>query len=438
MELSADQITALAPDEGSIKAAKGLLAPTKWPTLGHSGSAAWGECQGSGSKPYQVQVDFNGPAFRCSCPSRKFPCKHGLALLLLRAQNPAAFLASAHPPWVEEWLATRAARQERAEKEPAKKVADPEAAARQEAKRLEKMQAGARELSLWLADRVRHGLGELDGQHAAFESMAARMVDAQAPGLAARMRQMRDIVGSGPAWHVRLLASMGQMQLLLDALHNVGTLPLPLRAEVLATVGKSGDKDEVLQSGERVADSWFVLGQSWAETDRLWERRVWLYGQNSGRRAMVLDFSFGTRNFELGFVVGSTVSATLAFFPGALPLRALVAGPLETGDHAASPPAANTAEALAWIADAVGASPWAAPLPFLAADVVPIVDAAGCSLRTDTGGRLPLAVSDSDGWQLLALGGGTPVTMFGEWNGERLRPLSCWRPALAWTEGVPA
>jgi uncharacterized Zn finger protein len=27
-----------------------------------------------------VSVDLSGPAFRCTCPSRKFPCKHGLAL----------------------------------------------------------------------------------------------------------------------------------------------------------------------------------------------------------------------------------------------------------------------------------------------------------------------------------------------------------------------
>jgi len=31
------------------------------------------------------------PAFKCSCPSRKFPCKHGLGLLLLYASDQAAF-----------------------------------------------------------------------------------------------------------------------------------------------------------------------------------------------------------------------------------------------------------------------------------------------------------------------------------------------------------
>lgn len=43
----------------------------------------FGECCGSGSKPYSASVDFSGdsPVFRCSCPSRQIPCKHCLAIM---------------------------------------------------------------------------------------------------------------------------------------------------------------------------------------------------------------------------------------------------------------------------------------------------------------------------------------------------------------------
>jgi hypothetical protein len=91
MTLTIEGVLALAPDDVSAKAARGLSSPTKWPLLGANDAAAWGECQGSGSKPYQTQVDLSGPAFRCSCPSRKFPCKHGLALLIMRAQSAEMF-----------------------------------------------------------------------------------------------------------------------------------------------------------------------------------------------------------------------------------------------------------------------------------------------------------------------------------------------------------
>lgn len=43
-----------------------------------------GECQGSGKKPYITSADYideDHPVFRCSCPSRQFPCKHSLGLM---------------------------------------------------------------------------------------------------------------------------------------------------------------------------------------------------------------------------------------------------------------------------------------------------------------------------------------------------------------------
>ena len=106
------EVWALSPDAASSKAAKGLQSLSKWPNTGSNDAAVWGECQGSGSKPYQTQVDLSGPAFKCSCPSRKFPCKHGLALMLLRAAGQVAD-GGEQPEWVNAWLGGRA---EKAEK----------------------------------------------------------------------------------------------------------------------------------------------------------------------------------------------------------------------------------------------------------------------------------------------------------------------------------
>lgn len=62
---------------------------------------------GSGKEPYRTQADLNGPAFQCSCPSRKFPCKHSLGLLLLLVGNPARVSEAAPPDWVSDWTAKR-------------------------------------------------------------------------------------------------------------------------------------------------------------------------------------------------------------------------------------------------------------------------------------------------------------------------------------------
>lgn len=99
---TSEQILALAPDASSAKAGKDLATARKWVSLGCTEQAAWGECQGSGSSPYRTQIDLSEPAFRCSCPSRKFPCKHGLGLLLLLQSNPALFEQAVPPAWVSE------------------------------------------------------------------------------------------------------------------------------------------------------------------------------------------------------------------------------------------------------------------------------------------------------------------------------------------------
>ena len=164
MNLTSDQVVALAPDTASAKAGRGLVRTAKWPTLGQSADAVWGECQGSGSKPYQVSVDLDGLAFKCTCPSRKFPCKHGLGLLLLAVEQPDAVKIGDPPPWTAHWLATRRDKAEKKTAAAANKAespdspADAEAAAKRAAKRLAKMREGGAELGLWLVDQVRHGL----------------------------------------------------------------------------------------------------------------------------------------------------------------------------------------------------------------------------------------------------------------------------------------
>ncbi|MCR8630017.1 SWIM zinc finger family protein [Paenibacillus radicis (ex Xue et al. 2023)] len=48
----------------------------------------FGDCQGSGKEPYRCSVDYlkpESPVFRCTCPSRQFPCKHILGLLYASA-----------------------------------------------------------------------------------------------------------------------------------------------------------------------------------------------------------------------------------------------------------------------------------------------------------------------------------------------------------------
>lgn len=96
LTLTEDAVHRLAPDTEAVQAARGLIRKQAFLQPGVSADGTWllAECQGSGNQPYDVSIDLadvSQPTFRCSCPSRKFPCKHSLGLLLLYASSPDQF-----------------------------------------------------------------------------------------------------------------------------------------------------------------------------------------------------------------------------------------------------------------------------------------------------------------------------------------------------------
>ncbi len=433
--LTTESVLALAPDDASAKAARGLVAASKWPLRGADAQAVWGECQGSGSKPYQTQVDLSGPAFRCSCPSRKFPCKHGLALLLMRVQDGAAFAAGPQPAWVSEWLGSRAEKAQKQEARSAAKAeaqADPagtpsaraaaQAADQREARRWQRIEAGGQELARWLADQITQGLGALNpGSAAAWQTMAARLVDAQAPGLAQRLLDAAAAIDGAPE---HTLARLGLLHLACEGLARRSRLPPAEQADLRTLLGWPLERADVIAQGTQVADRWCVLGVAHDEREpKLTERRVWLQGQVSGRRALLLEHAFAGKGFEQSWVPGMDVEASLVFYPSAAPLRA-VGEPAAVLGLATLP---NAEDEWQRLAERVAANPWVPLHPLLWRDAV-LAQADGW--YAVAGGRgLPLALADADLWALLARGGGRPLHLVGEWDGRRFMPLTAWGQA---------
>ena len=431
MQFSLEQIASLAPDEASLKAAKGLVSPGKWPTLGADDGALWGECQGSGSKPYQVQMDFSGPAFRCSCPSRKFPCKHGLALVLLHTQHTASFTASRPPEWVEEWLASRKQKAENREQKQARPTPppDPQTTAKREGKRREAMATGAEELQRWMTDQVRQGLGNVRGNGVDWRALAGRMVDAKAPGLARRVQALESLAASPEAWAVQVLGAMGQTQCLLEGWSRFDALNPALQADLRTAMGWPLEKEDVLREGEQLQGLWAVLGIAYEESDKLWERRVWLLEPVSGRRALLLDFAHGNRVFEQLFFVGAVYPMTLAFYPSHHPRRAVAVEVQAPLPEACALPATSLAQELDGIADALAANAWVSLWPLFLNHVHLACESGAWWALTDQQKTLPLRLAQEEAWVLMALGGGRPLQLFGEWDGARYTPLTAWDDA---------
>ena len=430
---TAEKIIALAPDDASAKSGRGLASSRKWVTLGQDERAIWGECQGSGSSPYQTQIDLAEPAFKCSCPSRKFPCKHALGLFLLTESDPKAFKQNSPPDWVGKWLEGRGAKAEKKAKKAEEAAAappDPEAQAKRAAERAKKVSGGVQELDRWLHDLVRQGLATVPQRpDGFFEKCAARMVDAQAPGAARLLREMATVPATGDGWHSRLLERAGRLHLLIEGYKRIDALPAPVAAEVRSLLGFPQAQEEVLRTGEKVRDTWLVLGQRVETDERLIVQRTWLWGRRTRRAAMTLSFTHVSQPaaVDTGLVVGTSLDADVVYFPGAVPLRALVAD-----RHAPPGPIAeftgyDTARAaLAAYAAALAQCPWVERFAMPLTNVVPVKRADRFVVADAEARLLPLAPTYSKPWELLALGGGRPLGLFGEWDGESLLPLSVW------------
>jgi SWIM zinc finger len=428
-----EKVLALSPDASSSKSGQQLANANKWGVLGHSAIALWGECQGSGKLPYRTQIDLTEPAFRCSCPSRKFPCKHGLGLFLIFAGQSEAVTEGDPPDWVQEWLDKRSQTSQKKQEAKAEKPVDPVAQAKRVAQREAKVTAGLGDLDLFLRDVVRQGLATVQTQpYSYWDRAAARLVDAQAPVLAKRIRAMASIPHSGQGWADRLLKELGKLHLLVQGYQRKDTLPEMVQAELRSQIGWTLKQDELLglaeQSDPTVAvgeDCWQVLGRRVTEEEDLQVQRVWLVGKASRRSALLLNFAHRSQALECVVMPGTQWNGTLIFYPGLYPLRAALKH--REGSSAWTEPTAGYAsveEAIAHYGKAMAQNPWLENFPMLLMGVVPYWEGEVFYLTDGAGARMLLDPGFKQEWTLMALSGGHPVQIFGEWNGSTLMPLS--------------
>jgi hypothetical protein len=423
MNLTAEQALALAPDPAAAKAGQGLAETRHWQTLGRNDAALWGLCRGSGKNPYQVRVALPELAAACSCPSRKFPCKHALGLLLLTATQPETVAAGEPPGFVAEWLSKRAGR---AEKQPKAEPADPAAAEKRQARRDERLAAGLAELKTWLEDLVGAGFAQAAVREPAFwDGRARRLVDAQAPGLARAVSELAGIAVRGDSWPERLLKALGPIYLAADAFGRAGDLPAPLRADLLRAVGVPQRREDV-DEAHPVEDDWLCLGQFSEDLDRVVAGRTWLLGRVTGRRALILNFAPQGTAPEPVAVTGQAETLSLGFFPGGAPLRAVVLSRSGQPATPPAPPAADLAAEFDRHAERLAADPWLSLAPFLVRGRLARDPAGTWWLVDGTGAGLPVQGEEAALWSWLARSGGAPCPWSGEWDGERLRLLHGW------------
>jgi hypothetical protein len=426
-----EQVVAIAPSPGSVAAAEPIATRSRWAMVGSDDRAIWGRCSGSGAEPYETSVDHVEAASRCTCPSRKLPCKHALALLLMwvRGEVPEA----SRPAGVAAWIDGRDRRAEPALPTPGGAGVDDRPAPddtgepdrgdldRSRDDRVARMIEGLVELDRWLEDRMRTGLADPAlARYATWDSLAARLVDARAGALANRVRRLAGLVGAGPEWHAEVLGELGALHLIAEAGRRLPELPGNLADAVATVAGWQVRQADVLASVPET-DDWIVMGRSDTREDRIEVRRVWLRGATSQRWALLLSFAAYRQALDASWQVGTVLNADVHRYPGGS-LRCLVSrrdDPRPAADVIAG---VSIAGASTEIGYALAAEPWLEHIPVTLAAAPTVVDRRW--VLSDESGSLPMVAGAVATGVVLAASDGGAITLTAEWTPHGLMPLT--------------
>lgn len=473
MSISQQTIEQMAPDQASLNAASKLMKPAKWPLLGRDEEPRliWGECQGSGSTPYRVVVDLSDHGYKCSCPSRKFPCKHVLALMWFQAGQAELFSPEDTPQFVTDWLGRRRGKSTNAKaaenpkgdgpslsavSDDAPKPRDKKAEARAEAqrerakeKREADMLAGLDDLDRWIGDQLERGLAAFmaDAQTLC-RQMAQRLVDAKLSGLATAIDALPSQLFSLPeAERNRFLVErLGSFHLLAQAYRRQDQLSDCLRADVRRLAGWPVRREDLLAdpSALRVKADWIIVAvRSEVQPDRLRRIETWLVRCGADQDAsgphfaVLIDFvPLATGGAGSPFTPGEAISAELVFYPSAAPLRALIDERSEKPQSAEWPrPDQDLSEALAGYYRMLAVQPWLPAWPIMAKNLKLVVVQPGRFAFSGAGSSsAALPVNPAAGETVMPMLGLDGLQVTGLWDGRHFSPMSAATPIGRWME----
>lgn len=426
MNLTEDQVISLAPDASSVKSGKELANHLKWVLLQQSEAAIWGHCQGSGKEPYKTAVDITNIAFKCSCPSRKFPCKHGLGILLLYAKQASQFKHNTPPQWVNEWISRRAAA---VEINPAqeKKQVNTETQARRAEQRLKKVQEGVEEIQVWIKDVIRNGLLVFrEKSPAIWKNMHARMIDAQAPGIAGMLYEFGEINYFAESWGRAVMKNFTDIYMLAKAFENIALQPADLQDEIRSRIGWNVSQQDLKNTGTPIRDKWLVLGKELSIENDLQTERCWLLGSRTNKYAVILSFAVNGNNSGSGLITGTSIDAELIYYPGSKQLRALLKEIHGTSQIINSGGYTDISDMLKDRTAFLKENPWIRRHPALIKNVCAEYANGSVHIKDINHHILPVRQNNKSMWNLLAISGGLEIDVFGIVQEEQFFVISCF------------
>lgn len=424
--MTVQELLAMTPDAKTSEGARRLYFSRRWRLLGGDGKWLWGEFEVNGPKPLRAAVDLLQGNFYCSCRGRQRPCTHALSLVMILNNQPERITVSSPTEWVMEYQEAQQPKQFAPGNSPESTASGKIPATSSDPKfqdRIQLMDQGIEELELRLLDIAKKGLADTNSLGPEFwQDTATRLNDAKLGGLANRLRPL---FRPSETPDFQLQASIvGDLYLAIRSWRKREELPPERQSELFQLLGVNLKKDEVLQQPAK-EDHWLVMGSVLGAEDRLRYRRVWLRGESRKRYALLLEYAFGEQPFERSWPLASSWMGSVHYYPGSYPQRAVFPHPNPGGrPYDGLSGYADYAEMIYDYRRALALQPWLLSYPVYLMAVVPATVKGLPALLDAQDIPLPLPAEFTNFYTLLSASGGEPISLFAEFNGTELRPLS--------------
>lgn len=251
MDIRTEYIDSLAPNAAAAQNGRDLVRKGRFKNLRAAGGGTLllGECAGSGKDDYAVSADFLNPAnpvFRCTCPSRQFPCKHALGLLYAYAGG-SPFAPCDIPEDILDKREKALKREEKKKEAPEDKPTAKKTNTAALTKKIDAQIEGLGILEKIVLEITSSGLGLMNHPRAdEYLEQAKQLGDHYLPGAQAALRgflRLFDGEQAGSAGHLRALCELGR----LHALATKGMEYLRKKAEnPEANIDTSTEMEELL------------------------------------------------------------------------------------------------------------------------------------------------------------------------------------------------
>lgn len=227
VQLTEAYVDSLALNSAAIKNGKDLVKKNSFPLLCKSedNSVLFGECKGSGKEPYRCSVDWakeGNPVFRCSCPSRQFPCKHNLGLMYAFTAGKVFDTA----PIPQDLAEKRDKAEKREEKKKEAAASDAPAAKRKTNKAALVKKLAAQLEGIAIAEKLvlqltQQGLGSVDKKALqTADEQAKQLGNYYIPGVQIALRQLSELLRKAKENEAAYTLAIEQLTMLHSLIHK--------------------------------------------------------------------------------------------------------------------------------------------------------------------------------------------------------------------------